>query len=321
MRIVATANSLWHASRRDQAGFWALLIAAPAVLLVGHPALALLVGCAIALVLDRQPLAIGSQPGKLMLQSAIVLLGLRMDLGSVWSLSVTYWPEIAGYVLLTLGLGLLLGRLLRCESEPATLMAAGTAICGATAIAAVAPVIRARSADTAAALACVFLLNALAVFTMPWVGEWLEMSQQQFGVWVALAVHDTSSVVATASLYGDVAAETATTLKLGRMLWLIPLLFVLSWVYRTPDSKIRVPGFILVFLLASTLSSMVSLPAWLIAVAGTLSKSFLVLALLMVGTEITRTTLRNMQGRSFAHAVLLWSLVLPSTLALAFAVG
>lgn len=298
-----------------------MLIAVPVVLVLGHPALALLIGCAIALLLNRQPLQIGSQPGKLLLQSAIVLLGLRMDLASVWSLSVTYWGEIAGYVLITLALGLLLGRMLRCNPDNTTLMASGTAICGATAIAAVAPLIKARAADTATALACVFLLNALAVFAMPLVGEWLQMTQQQFGIWVALAVHDTSSVVATAAVYGEVAAQTATTLKLGRMLWLIPLLFALSYVYRTPDSKIRVPGFILVFLLASALSSIVQLPPLVLDLAGTLSKSFLVLALLLVGTEITRSTLANLQGRTFAHALLLWALVLPATLALAFAVG
>lgn len=294
------------------------------LLWVGNPALALLVGAAIAVVLDQRPLALSGTLGKYFLQTAIVLLGLKLNLATLWALSAQYSWGVAVYVLGTLGLGLALGRMLQVDAASSKLISSGTAICGGTAIATLSSLVRAQPHQTGVALAIVFLLNALALFTFPAIGRALDLSQLQFGLWAALAIHDTSSVVATAALYGDEAAAVATTIKLGRTLWLIPLAFAVS-VYEQsaaralPDApaqapRLRVPGFILLFVAAAAVGSWLPLPAQLPELAGALSKLLLVAALFLLGTEITRATVRQIRGRVLWQALALWLLVAPATL-------
>lgn len=290
---------------------------------LGNPALALLAAGAIALVVDRPPLGATGSLARYSLQTAIVLLGLKLDLNTLWQLSAEYTGLVAGYVVATLALGLLLGRILAVEPPSSKLMSAGTAICGGTAIATLSAVVRASPQQTGVALAIVFLLNVVALLGFPAIGRALEMSQEAFGVWSALAIHDTSSVVATAAVYGDRAAEVATTIKLGRTLWLIPLAFAVSVLeQRTGPAaadgstpRIRVPGFILLFVVAAGLGSLLGLPAALTQGAGMLSRWLLVVALFLVGTELTRTTVRQIRGRVLWQALILWLTVAPLTLA------
>jgi uncharacterized membrane protein YadS len=197
--------------------------ALPPLIYFGNPAFALLVGGAIVLVIDRGLFPQASALSRYCLQTAIVLLGFRLSLDTLWSLSADYTWTVAAYVLATLGLGMLIGRALRVEAASSKLITAGTAICGGTAIATLSTLVRAQPQQTAVALAIVFLLNVVALFTFPTIGQWLDLSQLEFGLWSALAIHDTSSVVATAAIYGDEAAEVATTIKLGRTLWIIPV--------------------------------------------------------------------------------------------------
>lgn len=300
------------------------VLALPGLLWLANPALGLLTGGAIALSLNRCPFAGGSTMAAYSLQAAIVLLGLNLDLNTLWSLSAQYTGAVAVYVLSTLALGLLLGRLFGVEAASSKLMSAGTAICGGTAIATLSGLVRAQPQQIGVALAIVFLLNALALVTFPWLGRFLELSQLQFGLWSALAIHDTSSVVATAALYGDRAAEVATTLKLGRTLWLIPLILAIS-VYEqrsreraeaaAPTPRLRIPGFILAFVAAAAVGSVLTLPELVTAWSSQLSKWLLVVALFLVGTELTRTTIRQIRGRVLWQALVLWLLVVPATLA------
>jgi uncharacterized integral membrane protein (TIGR00698 family) len=208
----------------------------------------------------------------------------------------------------------MIGRLMKVERNSSLLMASGTAICGGTTIATLSPIIKARPDQTGVALAIVFLLNAVALFTFPHVGHWLEMTQEQFGVWVALAIHDTSSVVATAQIYGEESAAVATTLKLGRTLWLIPLVLIVSFRERSEGAKVRLPGFILVFLLASVAGSTLPIPEFIPSTAAALSKALLVIALFFIGTEISRSTLGNLKGKVLVQALALWGIVVPATL-------
>ncbi len=300
------------------------VLALPGLLWLANPALGLLTGGAIALGLNRCPFASGSTMAAYSLQTAIVLLGLNLDLNTLWSLSAQYTGAVAVYVLSTLALGLLLGRLLGVEPASSKLMSAGTAICGGTAIATLSGLVRAQPQQIGVALAIVFLLNALALLTFPWLGRALDLSQLQFGLWSALAIHDTSSVVATATLYGDRAAEVATTLKLGRTLWLIPVILAVSvYEHRTreradanaPAPRLRIPGFIVVFVAAAGVGSAVDLPELVAAWSGQLSKWLLVTALFLVGTELTRTTVRQIRGRVLWQALVLWLMVVPATLA------
>jgi uncharacterized membrane protein YadS len=168
----------------------------------------------------------------------------------------------------------------------------------------------------AVATALVFMLNVVALLTFPAIGAWLNLSQETFGAWVALAIHDTSSVVATAALYGDEAAEVATTVKLGRTLWLVPVAFAASLIYRQGDAKLRVPAFVLLFVAAAVASSVLPLGPATTDLIATVSKILLVIALGMIGLDIDRQTLRQLSLRSIAFGIGLWLLVAPAALLL-----
>lgn len=282
---------------------------------VGHPAIALGLGAALALVTNAELVPGSSTWGTRFLQTAVVLLALRLDIGEVTSVSGQYLPLVAGYVLCTIAVGLLLGRLLATENTQSQLLSAGTAICGGTAVASLAPVLGASSKQIAPVLALVFLLNAIAIVVLPIVGQALNMSQTAFGLWVALAVHDTSSVLGTAAAYGTEALELATTVKLGRTLWLIPLL-VLWGAFVSRDGsrgKLKVPGFVLLFVIVATFNGMLTLPLEVASVASTASKWLLIAALFCIGLDMRRSTLRSISPRLLGHALGLWFLVLPIT--------
>lgn len=293
-----------------------LLIAVALVPIVymGNPALALLAGLTISITLDRSPIAGGSIYGKYLLQTAIVLLGLKLNAAQLLDISGTYALPIAGFVCVTSVIGLLLGWFIRSDRSTNALISSGTAICGGTTIATLSPIIAARPEQTGAALCVVFLLNAVALITFPAIGTWLNLSQEQFGVWAALAIHDTSSVVATAQIYGTKAAEIATTVKIGRTLWLIPLIVIASLVVGAQQSKIRIPNFVFVFVGASLLGSWVGLSNPATMLIGDIASALLVVALFFVGTEITRQTLKSLRLTTVLHGVALWLLVIPVVL-------
>lgn len=287
--------------------------------------MALLVGGSIALGLNQRPFACAGTMSRSCLQAAIVLLGLQLDLSTIWQLSASYMWLVTAHVLLTLAAGLLAGRLLISEAPTSKLIASGTAICGGTAIATLGPTVRALPHQLALALAIVFLLNVIAVFAFPPMAHALNLSQLQFGIWTALAIHDTSSVLAAAALYGDEALQVATTIKLGRTLWLIPLILAFTLWETTRDPagnnsrggrplRLKLPGFILPFLAATTAGTFLDLPHSVEANASVLSKSLLVVALFLVGTDLTRDVMQRMRGRVLGLAVGLWALVVPLTL-------
>ena len=288
------------------------------VLWLGNPALALIAAAFLSLIFNQPPLPDASRYGRLALQTAVVLLGLGMDARHMLVLSQDYALAISVYVIITLGFGLLLGWLLRSPDTSSKLVASGTAICGGTAVATLSPLLRASTSQTGVVLTLVFLLNAVALLIMPWIGHYLAMSQTAFGLWVAMAVHDTSSVVATAAIYGEEAAATATTLKLGRTLWLIPLALFFSMTHTSSNTRVRVPVFILLFILASVMGTWFDFSAATGSLVTNSSKVLLVLALFCIGGEISRETLRHLRGREVLQGLLLWLFVLPLTLVAAF---
>ena len=294
---------------------WALtLLFAPGLLYFANPALALILAAIMSLVLNRPVIDVPSSYGKLALQTAIVLLGLRLNIETLWTLSAEYSWAVAAYVVGTIALGLLLLQVLKSDLVTGRLISAGTAICGGTAIATLSPLLGSQPHQTGVALAIVFLLNAFALLVFPLIGEALDLSQLQFGLWSALAIHDTSSVVATAAVYGEEAAEVAATVKLGRTLWLIPLVFIAGAMAGQGSSRARFPGFVLAFVAASAVGSFLPLPGWVYSTAGILSKALLVVALFLVGVEMTRETFRQLKGKLVVHALLLWGIVAPLTL-------
>ena len=291
-----------------------VVLALTALVMFGNPAIALMVGMTISLFLNRAPIANGSTYGKHLLQTAIVLLGLKLNATELLDISSTYAMPVATFVCTTLMVGLIFGWLARSDRTTNALISSGTAICGGTTIATLSPILTARPEQTGAALCVVFLLNAIALMTFPSIGAWLNLSQEQFGVWAALAIHDTSSVVAAAQMYGTEAAEIATTIKMGRTLWLIPLMIVASLVVGTQQSKIRIPNFIFVFITASVIGSWISFSSSALTAIGHVVASLLVVALFFVGTEITRETLKSLAFTSVAHGVVLWLLVILAVL-------
>jgi uncharacterized integral membrane protein (TIGR00698 family) len=210
--------------------------------------------------------------------------------------------------------GALLGRLVGTSEPLSTLISFGTAICGGSAIAAMAPVIKAKTEEIAVSLATVFTLNATALLLFPAVGRFLQMGQEPFGLWAGLAIHDTSSVVGAASTFGTEALAVATTVKLTRALWIMPCVLAAAFLKKS-DQKVRFPLFIAGFLAAAALRTMLPSfqPAWTFLLA--VARQGLVLTLYLIGAGLTREVLRRVGIRPLAQGVLLWALVSVTTLA------
>ena len=290
---------------------------APVLIFIGNPALAFLVAAAISLWTNRTLIAKASGYSKYALQTAIVLLGFSMNANNLLALSVDYAAIVSLYVVVTLLFGLFVGWLIKQESVDSKLISTGTAICGGTAIASLSPILRASPGQTGMTLALVFVLNAVALLSFPYAGHWLELTQTQFGVWTALAIHDTSSVVATAAIYGEEAAQVATTLKLGRTLWLVPVLLVFSIIEGSKDDKkqfVTVPNFIFLFVGASIIASYANLPAALIETSSIVSKALLVAALFLVGIATTRENLKQLNRKHLLQGLTIWIIVVIATL-------
>jgi uncharacterized integral membrane protein (TIGR00698 family) len=288
------------------------------------PALALALGAALALTVGNPHPGLTARAASLLLKTSVVGLGFGMSLDVMLragGLGILY-TIVA--VLGTLVAGLGLGRLLRVPGETSLLIASGTSICGGSAIAAVGSAIGARAESMSVALATVFVLNAVALYVSPAVGVLAGLSEGQFGVWAAVAIHDTSSVVGAAAIYGAAALAVATVLKLARALWILPLTLASAYVRRrgsggwgaTGDGpggaglRDSVPWFIVLFVLAvvaRTLAPAQAVPAMTgLAMAARVG---LVVTLFLIGASLSRATLRRAGGRPLAQGVVLWVLV------------
>ena len=240
------------------------------------------------------------------LKISIVGLGFGMFIQetiqtSIAGLGITFFS-----ILFTLVLGLSLAKILKLELKLGHLITSGTAICGGSAIAAISPVIRAKSNTISVALIVIFSLNSIALFVFPAVGQWLHLTQEQFGLWCAVAIHDTSSVVGAALNFGDEALRTATTVKLSRTLWIIPLSFFSMFLFKTKGEKIKVPYFILLFVMAIIINSLQILPVSTTAFIVLLSKRLLVTTLFIVGSTISLRELQATGTKPIVLAMALW---------------
>lgn len=284
------------------------------------PWTALLAGTALAVSLGNPCVLATSRAAKWLLQVAVIGLGAGVNLAVVGRVGLGGVGYTLAGLAVTFSLGLLLARQLRVGGKVATLISAGTGICGGSAIAAVAPAIGASLAETSAALATVFLLNGAALIAFPLIGAWLEMDAHAFGLWCALAIHDTSSVTGAALSHGSEALATATTVKLARALWIVPVALVLgTWFARrekaTPTSRsVRLPWFIGGFVLVSALFT--AFPQWQAAARGVTqgSRSLLTLTLYFIGAGLDRQAVRTVGARPFVHGLLLWIAIATLTL-------
>jgi uncharacterized integral membrane protein (TIGR00698 family) len=250
----------------------------------------------------------------ILLQFSVVGLGFGMDLNTSLAAGRQGFVFSVVSVLGTLALGFIVGKLLKVDQKISHLIAAGTAICGGSAIAAVSPVIRAEEKQVSVALGTIFILNSIALFVFPVIGHLLHLSQEQFGVWSAVAIQDTSSVVGAAGRYGEQALQIATTVKLTRALWIIPVALISSWIYKNDNSRIRIPWFIGLFVVAVAMNTYV--PA--IHQAGTyivsISKTGLTVTLFLIGSGITGQLLKSVGFRPVLQGAVLWVILSVVTL-------
>jgi uncharacterized integral membrane protein (TIGR00698 family) len=252
---------------------------------------------------------------KLLLQASVVGLGFGMDLQQVLQAGRSGFIYTAGSISIALLLGWGLGRLLRVKQRISYLISAGTAICGGSAIAAIAPITNASQEEIAVSLGTVFVLNSIALLTFPAIGTALHMTQSQFGLWSALAIHDISSIVGATAKYGVVALTVGTTVKLARALWIVPLSVGTAMANKS-KARIQWPWFILFFCLAAVSNTYVHIFQSAYPVLKHLGGIGLTVTLFLIGTGLSMKTLREVGVRPFLQGILLWILVAVGSLTL-----
>lgn len=252
--------------------------------------------------------------GSIFIQIGIVVLGLSISLTKAYAISSSFLPYISLYVLTIFLLGIFLGNLFGIDKKTTLLISSGTAICGASAMAAIAPIIKANSNQLLISITIIFLLNSLAIIIFPYVGTYLSMNNDMFGAWIALSIHDTSSVVGAAMVFGENSIESASTLKLGRTLFLIPLIIFLSYKFKNNDSKnIKFPFFVIFFVISICLGTFLNFNEQILIYIKLLSQLFLLIGLFFIGSQINLNSLFVIKPNTIFLALLLWFIAIPSS--------
>ena len=292
----------------------------PSVMFLGSwatPPVVLFLGLAFALVCGQPYPAFNKKMSKQLLQYSVVGLGFGMNVEAALASGKDGMMFTVISVFGTLLVGWLVGRLLlKVDKNTSYLISSGTAICGGSAIAAVGPVIKAKDSEMSVALGTVFILNAVALFIFPPIGRYLGLDDVQFGTWAAIAIHDTSSVVGAGAAYSEAALEVATTIKLTRALWIIPVALVTCILFRSKDKKIKVPWFILWFVVAMLVNTYLldAVPQVGKTINGIARKS-LTLTMFFIGASLSPAVLRQVGVKPLLLGVILWGLVSAVTLA------
>lgn len=270
------------------------------------PAVALFMGLIFALYGDHPYPAVSKKVSKKLLQYSVIGLGFGMNLHESLKAGQEGMIFTVVSVVSVMCLGILLGRRMMIDSKTSYLISSGTAICGGSAIAAVAPVVKANDHEITVAMGTIFILNAIALFVFPPIGRLLDMTQEQFGLWAAIAIHDTSSVVGAGAAYGEKALEIATMVKLTRALWIIPLAIVSSFIFKNKSSKIQIPWFILFFVLAMIANTFIDIPTSITGAITWFSRKGLTLTLFLIGTSLSREVIRQVGIKPMIQGVVLW---------------
>ena len=280
-------------------------------ILTGNAALSIFLGIAFTFFFKPSSIFLSRRLGTIPLQIGIVILGATISLPYAVNVSSVYLPWISLFVILSFFAGLIIGKILKIENRLAFLISSGAAICGGTAMAAIAPIIKAKPQELLIALTIVFLLNAIAIILFPIAGNYLEMSDFEFGAWSALAIHDTSSVIGAASIYSNESAQVAATLKLGRTIWLIPLILLTNWVFNKNLQAVQFPRFIIFFILAILVNTFFNFDEITLNVLQIISQGFLMFGLFCIGSQFDSDQLTSISSKPLILALLLWMAVLP----------
>lgn len=281
------------------------------------PPVALFLGLAFALLCGQAYPAFNKKVSKKLLQYSVVGLGFGMNLHASLASGKEGMMFTIVSVVGTMVMGMLIGRkLLKMNRDTSYLISSGTAICGGSAIAAVGPVIKAKDSDMSVALATIFVLNAIALFVFPVLGQWLGLTQQEFGTWAAIAIHDTSSVVGAGAAYGEEALQVATTIKLTRALWIIPLALVTSFIFKSEGKKVSIPWFILWFIVAILINTYLldAVPQVGKAISG-LARKGLIITMFFIGASLSTNVLKAVGVKPLVQGVLLWLVISIGSLA------
>ncbi len=289
----------------------AIFIAAALVCLTSAitPPLALLLGLILAQLMEHPFAHLNHKATNLLLKISVVGLGFGMNIYSAVKAGREGIVFTAISIIGVLAIGIVAGYLMKIEKKTSFLVSAGTAICGGSAVAALSPVIKAGEKQISVAMGTIFILNSVALFLFPFVGHRLHLSQTQFGLWCAIAIHDTSSVVGAASHYGQQALQVATTVKLARALWIVPVAFITSLLFKNGGKGISIPYFIGLFILAMLLNTYIPFIKPFVPYITSLAKTGLTLTLFLIGTGLSFKNLKTVGFMPLLQGALLWVLI------------
>ena len=280
------------------------------------PPVVLFIGLVFALLCGQAYPTFNKNVSKKLLQYSVIGLGFGMNLQASLASGKEGMLFTIISVVGTLLIGMFIGcKILKLNRNTSYLISSGTAICGGSAIAAVGPIIKAKDTDMSMALATVFILNAIGLFLFPVLGHWLDLSQQDFGTWAAIAIHDTSSVVGAGAAYGEEALQVATTIKLTRALWIIPLALVTSVIFRSEGKKISIPWFILFFIVAMLINTylLADFPQIGKFIAG-IARKGLIITMFFIGASLSVDVIKSVGIRPLLQGVLLWIIISAASL-------
>ncbi|POY40514.1 putative sulfate exporter family transporter [Flavobacterium alvei] len=290
--------------------FFVVLCLSPLI----SPPIALLMGLIIAQFIGHPYLNLNHKATHILLQVSVVGLGFGMNVNSALKAGKEGIVLTIASIIGTILIGIFLGKILKIEEKISYLIATGTAICGGSAIAAISPVIKANEKQISVALGTIFILNSIALVAFPYIGHYLNLSETQFGMWCAIAIHDTSSVVGAAGKYGSQALEVATTVKLARALWIIPIAFLSTFVFKNKDTKIKIPYFIGLFILAMMANTYLPFVQNFSHYITGFAKATLTLTLFLIGCGLSRKVLVSVGYKPLIEGIVLWIIISFSTL-------
>lgn len=270
------------------------------------PPVALLLGVLIVNLFGNPFVDFNHKAITFLLQFSVVGLGFGMNANSAVSAGKEGFVLTVFSIFSTLIFGFLLGKWLKTDKKTSYLISCGTAICGGSAIAAISPVIKSNENQTSIALGVIFILNSIALFVFPFIGHQLDLSQKDFGLWCAIAIHDTSSVVGAANKYGAEALQVATTVKLARALWIIPISILTAFLFKSKNAKIKIPYFIGLFILAMLVNTYIPSTAIFASHIVGIAKIGLTITLFLIGATLNFATLKTVGVKPLLQGVFLW---------------
>jgi uncharacterized integral membrane protein (TIGR00698 family) len=305
---------LFQLNSSTQQILFVLLLVSCAVFPMISPPVALLIGLIIANLFGHPFLHLNHKATSVLLQISVVGLGFGMNLHSAIDAGKEGFLFTVVSIFSTLILGFFVGKWMGIDKKISHLISCGTAICGGSAIAAIAPVVKSNENQTSVGLGVIFILNSVALFLFPAIGHWLDLSQNDFGLWCAIAIHDTSSVVGAADKFGAEALQVATTVKLARALWIIPIAIGSSYIFKSGKSKVTIPYFIFLFILALIVNTYVLSVSTVAPYFVTIAKVGLTITLFLIGSGLNISKLKEVGAEPLLQGVLLWAFIASTSL-------